>query len=143
MPGAEATPEEHAVGDAMTKRRRNVLLAIGAVALLWGGSVAIGRVRDARGHVVPAHGGRDTCRVWTNDTKEAVLARCGEPCGTGGVPKARCPEELAKEQGFIALCSWDCDLYGKVWVCYCGKVMDVGADVSVVPFGDSCSSWGR
>ncbi len=80
----------------MTKRRRIVLSAVGAAALLWGGSVVVSCVHDARGRVVPAHGGRDTCRVW-----EAVVARCGEPCGTGGVPKATCPDDVAKQQGLI------------------------------------------
>lgn len=126
----------------MTKRRRNVLIAVGAVAALWGASEVFDAVRDARGHVVPAHGGRDTCRVWKNDTKEDVLARCGAPCGTGFVPKAGCPDELAKLQpGPIALCSWECDLYGTAWVCYCGRVMDVGAgrDLHVVAGGSVCS----
>ncbi len=127
----------------MTKRRRIIISVLGAGALLWGGSEVVDRVRDARGYVVAAHGGRDTCRVWKSETREAVLARCGEPCGTGGVPKAGCPDELAKLQpGPVALCSWDCDLYGKVWVCYCGRVMDVGAgrDLHVVA-GESVCSW--
>ncbi len=125
----------------MTKRRRNVLLAIGAGALLWGGSEVIDRVRDARGYVVPAHGGRDTCRVWKSDTKEAVLARCGEPCGTGFVPKAGCPDELAKLQpGPIALFMGLRPLpegLGLLLRPRDGR----GADVRVHRAGNACSFW--
>lgn len=123
------------------KRWRILLWTVGALVVLAAVSSITERVQRARGFTVPAHGGRDICRVWKDDTRDAVLSRCGEACASGFVPKGDCPDEIAKEH-LIALCSWDCDLYGTVWVCYSGRVIDVGAGLRVVASEGACS-WRR
>jgi hypothetical protein len=72
--------------------------------------------------------------VWKNEAREAVRARCGLPCATGGVPKAKCPEGTPS-QGLISLCSWDCEIYGTRAVCYAGTVIDVVNADRVVSLG--------
>jgi len=123
-----------------TAERKGLAAALGLVVLVAGG-MALYRpirnmVRDAIGFQVPAQEGKDRCQVRFGDSRDSVVSRCGPPCNSGGVPKGECPDDPGRELGFISFCSWDCDLYRDVWVCYCGSgVIDVGADLHVVHSG--------
>jgi hypothetical protein len=104
-----------------------LVVAVGATVALWS------PVRRFYGRLVgwrvTAHEGRDSCRVRMGESRAAVMAHCGDPCGHGSLPKAECPDGQEQSPGMISFCSWDCDLYGDRWVCYSGVVMDVGADL--------------
>ena len=84
----------------MLKRKR--LLAIGVLAAI--GATLLWSLWPQRWELQA--GGRSGCEASEGATREAVLARCGDPDATGTQPK-----RLGGNQGLISLCSAPCDRY--------------------------------
>lgn len=63
---------------------------------------------------VPRADGR-ICKVSKGDTSTAVIAKCGNPCASGVLPKGPC----RSNQSFfsVELCSNWCRIYGDTAVC--------------------------